>query len=78
VGSLAGVLTLWRLRSPYFIPLAAFPLVFPLVYYLALAPPRYRHPVDPVLLLLTAIAFTRLANYRKRPVPRIVPPRKKS
>ena len=64
-GATAGIAVLWRERSPYAIPLTAYPLVFPLVYYFALAPPRYRHPIDPALLLLTAIAFTRLANYKK-------------
>jgi hypothetical protein len=68
-GTVAGLLFLWLGRSVYAFPLTAFPLVFPLVYYLALAPPRYRHPIDPALLLLTAIAFTHLSNYRntKRP-----------
>ena len=69
LGALAGVLALWRSRSPYTFPLAVFPAVFPLVYYLALAPPRYRHPIDPELLLLTAMAITHLRKYRKRPLP---------
>lgn len=64
-GALAGVIVLWRAGSPFAFPLTAFPLIFPLVYYLALAPPRYRHPVDPELLLLTALAITHLSNYRQ-------------
>jgi 4-amino-4-deoxy-L-arabinose transferase-like glycosyltransferase len=67
-GALGGIVWLWRRHSPYTFPLAAFPLVFPLVYYLALAPPRYRHPIDPALLLLSAIALGRLANYRNKPL----------
>ena len=63
-GAVAGLIRLWRKRSPYLFPLAIFPLVFPLVYYLALAPPRYRHPIDPALLLLTGIA---VGNYKKTP-----------
>ncbi len=58
--ALAAVIALfflYRRRDPYLIPLAAFPVVFPLVYYLALAPPRYRHPIDPVILLLAAVAL---------------------
>ena len=56
LGALAGLLVLaWR-RSPYLFPLAVYPLVFPWAYYLTLSLPRYRHPIDPVLLLLTAIA----------------------
>jgi hypothetical protein len=67
-GALAGVLILWRTGDPYAVPLAVFPLIFPLVYYLALAPPRYRHPIDPELLLLSALSITHLSKYRKRPV----------
>lgn len=37
-------------------PLAVFPLVFPCLYYVTHADLRYRHPIDPVVLLLTAIA----------------------
>lgn len=69
IGALAGLFVLWRTKNPHLLPLAAFPLVFPLVYYLALAPPRYRHPVDPELLLLTSVALTHLSKYRKRPNP---------
>lgn len=52
-----ALVLLYRRRNAYLIPLAAFPVVFPLVYYLALAPPRYRHPIDPVILLLAAFAL---------------------
>ena len=65
--ALAGIIFLWHSKSPYLFPAAVYPVVFPLVYYLALAPPRYRHPIDPVLLLLAAIALSHLPNYKKRP-----------
>lgn len=65
-GALAGVILLWKARSPYTLPLAVFPIIFPLVYYLALAPPRYRHPIDPELLLLSAFSITHLSNYKQR------------
>lgn len=35
------------------LPLAVFPLVFPCLYYLTHADLRYRHPIDPIVLLLT-------------------------
>jgi hypothetical protein len=41
-------------RTPVF-PLAVFPLVFPCLYYLTHADLRYRHPIDPFVLLLTVI-----------------------
>lgn len=56
-GALAGLVVLaWR-RSPHLFPLAIYPLVFPWAYYLTLSLPRYRHPIDPGLLLLVAIAL---------------------
>ena len=42
-------------RIPVF-PLAVFPVIFPCLYYLTHADLRYRHPIDPVVLLLTVIA----------------------
>ena len=66
LGTLLGLFFLARERSLHWIPLAAFPVVFPLVYYLALAPPRYRHPIDPALLILTAVSLNRLAHLRRK------------
>jgi hypothetical protein len=62
-GALAGAVTLFRQASPYAFPLAIFPVVFPLLYYLTLGIARYRHPMDPCLLLLTA------ALIYKKPIP---------
>jgi hypothetical protein len=50
---------LWRARSPYAFPAGAFVVVVPLVYYVTHASLRYRHPIDPIVLILTAIALTR-------------------
>jgi hypothetical protein len=57
VGAFAGIAALYRRRDSAAFPAAAYAVVFPCVYYLTLAIPRYRHPIDPVLLLLTAIAL---------------------
>jgi Dolichyl-phosphate-mannose-protein mannosyltransferase len=56
VGALLGVLALFWRRNAYATPLAAFPLFFPILYYVTHTSLRYRHPIDPALLLLTAIA----------------------
>ena len=56
VGSVIGIVVLWRWRSPYAFPAAAFVVVVPVVYYITHASLRYRHPIDPVVLLLTAVA----------------------
>ena len=59
VGALAGIIVLVARRSAYTFPLAIFPLVLPWAYYLTIVEPRYRQPVDPVVMLLTAIVFSR-------------------
>jgi len=53
-------LTWFYLRQPaYFVPIASFPFVFPLTFYIAHTTLRHRHPCDPVLALLIAAAITR-------------------
>jgi hypothetical protein len=71
-GALWGMVVLMRRRNPYAFPLAAGPVVFPFAYYLTLALPRYRHPIDPVLILLTMIgmgSFFRKEDNRTAPSP---------
>jgi 4-amino-4-deoxy-L-arabinose transferase-like glycosyltransferase len=57
IGGVIGIVVLWRARGPYVIPAAVFVVVVPLVYYVTHASLRYRHPIDPILLMLTAIAL---------------------
>jgi 4-amino-4-deoxy-L-arabinose transferase-like glycosyltransferase len=56
LGAIVGLVRLLVARSPFFIPLAAYPLVFPIVYYLTQTSSRLRHPCDPILALLVALA----------------------
>lgn len=56
-GALLGIILLCFRRSIYAFPLAVFPVVFPCAYYATLALPRYSLPMDPVVILLTAIAL---------------------
>lgn len=56
VGALAGIFVLWARGVAGTVALAAFPLVFPWIYYVTHADLRYRHPIDPVVLLLAAAA----------------------
>jgi Dolichyl-phosphate-mannose-protein mannosyltransferase len=44
-----------EMANPPVFPLVVFPVVFPCLYYLTHADLRYRHPIDPIVLLLTAI-----------------------
>lgn len=57
LGTLAGLVAAWiQLRRHAFL-LSAFPVAFPWIYYATQPYLRYRLPIDPVLLLLTAIAL---------------------
>lgn len=56
LGMSFGLLRLLLQRSPYFFPVAAFPLIFPLAFYLAHTSLRHRHPCDPGAALLVAVA----------------------
>jgi hypothetical protein len=58
--ALAGIIVLWRKKSLYAFPVSVFPVVYPFAEYLAQALLRYRHPIDPIVMLLTAIAIAEL------------------
>ncbi len=66
LGTLCGIIILFRERSQFAVPVAAFPLVYPCAYYLTLALPRYRLPIDPVVMLLLAISILHLTQIRTR------------
>lgn len=58
LGAAAGLACLFLARRWFLLPVAAYPLVFPLAYYLTQVSLRLRHPCDPVLALLMALALT--------------------
>jgi Dolichyl-phosphate-mannose-protein mannosyltransferase len=62
IGTAAGIAILWKQRSSYLFPIAVFPIVFPWAYYLTLVVPRYRLPVDPAVMLLTAVALVAISS----------------
>ncbi len=69
IGALLGIMLLASRRSIYAFPLAVFPVIFPCAYYATLALPRYSLPMEPAVLLLTAIAIAgifRLAQFSNR------------
>lgn len=57
LGSLVGILFLYREKSEFAFPLAIVPIAFPIVYYVTHPSRRYRHPIDPVLIVLTSITL---------------------
>lgn len=64
LATLVGIAFLFLRRNPYAIPLALVPLLFPLIYYATHTNLRYRHPIDPILLLLTAFAIVSIFHPR--------------
>jgi 4-amino-4-deoxy-L-arabinose transferase-like glycosyltransferase len=60
LGALAGAVVLLLRKNEYAVPVIAVPVVFPLLYYVTHTSLRYRHPIDPVVLLLVAIGLNGL------------------
>jgi 4-amino-4-deoxy-L-arabinose transferase-like glycosyltransferase len=56
--SLLGVLFAYREQNEAAGPLASVMLFFPLVFYITHSSSRYRHPIDPVMLVLAVYALS--------------------
>jgi 4-amino-4-deoxy-L-arabinose transferase-like glycosyltransferase len=58
LGALAGLVRLVANRGMrrYFVPVAALPVLFPFAFYFSQALLRYRYPIDPIVMLLVALA----------------------
>lgn len=67
LGVLIGAVALFARRNGHAVPLITFPVVFPVLYYLTHTSLRYRHPIDPMLLLLTAIAGAQIWHLLRGP-----------
>jgi len=57
LGVVIGLARLRLSHSPYFFPLAVFPVVFPVTFYIAHTTLRHRHPSDPVIALILALGI---------------------
>jgi hypothetical protein len=70
VCTLIGIVLLFRQRNPCAFPVAVFPLIYPAAFYATLAIPRYRLPIDPIVMLLTAVTLVYLFRaFRERQSP---------
>jgi hypothetical protein len=58
-----------RKLTPYAVPATAFPIVFPFASYMSQALFRYRYPIDPMVLLLCAVAMAGLAARARAGLP---------
>lgn len=54
---IAGLVRLYREQHNFFVPVAVFPVIFPIAFYLAHTSLRHRHPCDPALLLLVVMGI---------------------
>jgi dolichyl-phosphate-mannose-protein mannosyltransferase len=63
LGTIAGIILLYSRGNRFAFPLAAAPVLFPLVYYVTHTSLRYRHPLDPILVLLTAVSAVALVKF---------------
>jgi hypothetical protein len=54
---LLGLLFMYREKNPYAFPIAMFPLVYPIVYYITHSSLRYRHPIDPAMVVVATYAL---------------------
>ena len=66
LGALSGIIILFVRRNPFAFPAAALPVIYPFAFYLSQALLRYRHPIDPVVLLLCAVSVDAALHPRKK------------
>jgi 4-amino-4-deoxy-L-arabinose transferase-like glycosyltransferase len=69
-----GIIVLIATRDAYALPVVAIAIIFPLLYYVTHTSLRYRHPIDPIVLLLAAIGVHGMwswcaRKFTKAPVP---------
>jgi hypothetical protein len=57
VAMLGGLVRFYLRRRRYLVPVAVFPVIFPLTFYIAHTSLRHRHPCDPIVALLIAVAI---------------------
>ncbi len=63
---LAGLFILHRSNPRIGTLVAIFPFIYPAVYYITHPALRYRHPIDPILLVLAAFALSRMVRRTSR------------
>jgi hypothetical protein len=68
--SVVGMILAWQANRQDALPLALCLLVFPIPYYITHTALRYRHPIDPVMTILSTYAMARLSSAFAAPGPR--------
>ena len=62
-----GMVMLFVRRNIYAFPLAALPLIYPILYYATHPSLRYRHPIDPALVVLVTVGIASMLHPRSAP-----------
>jgi|KBSMisStandDraft_5_1062788.scaffolds.fasta_scaffold43658_4 hypothetical protein len=73
VGTSTGISILIVRKHPLAVPLMVFPLLYPVIYYVTHTSLRYRHPIDPFLILLTVYSAAVSLRALRGSVPSISP-----
>jgi len=60
LSTFVGVMFAYRFRHPQAFPYAMVPLIFPIVFYLTHSSLRYRFPMDPIMMILSAYGVSRI------------------
>lgn len=66
ISAFAGLVVLLRRKNRYRWLLAPFLLIYPLPYYLVNPFPRYKHPIEPVMLILIIYALSEARKVQLR------------
>jgi hypothetical protein len=67
IGTVLGMVMLFVRRNIYAFPLAALPLIYPILYYATHPSLRYRHPIDPALVVLVTVGIASMLHPRSAP-----------
>ncbi len=59
-GALTGLILVFRKTRQLALPLIAVLALYPLIYYASQVVSRYRHPIDPILYVLSGVAVSRI------------------
>ena len=66
LAGLSGLLILCRKHREMSIPIAIVPIVYPAIYYVTHPSLRYRHPMDPILIVMAAFAICQAVSAMTR------------
>jgi 4-amino-4-deoxy-L-arabinose transferase-like glycosyltransferase len=70
--ALGGLVSIVRQRIPGAAVLVAATAIYPIIYYVTFVDPRYRHPIEPLLVFLGAYLVSQAREFQSRTQPQAV------